>query len=160
MAERPAAIADATANQTAGTTDSAAPGEANAIATDATASTATAVPTGAGVVSEMRDNRPILTVYFESGQANVSNDLAAAAGTLKAWLDTHAGARLAISGYNDPSGNAALNAALSRRRAQGVAAALAAAGIPQGAIDLVRPANTTSMSVSPAQARRVEVTVQ
>lgn len=160
MAERSAPTADTTATEAPKATDSAFAGETNSVATDATASSPTAVPTGAGVVSEMRDNRPMLTVYFESGRADVSNDISAAAGTLKAYLDAHAGSRLAISGYNDPSGNAALNAALSRRRAQGVATALAAAGISQGSIELVRPANTTATSVTAAQARRVEVTVQ
>jgi hypothetical protein len=41
-----------------------------------------------------------------------------------------------------------------------VAAALAAAGIPEGSIDLVKPDDTTSTSVTPEQARRVEVTIQ
>jgi outer membrane protein OmpA-like peptidoglycan-associated protein len=43
--------------------------------------------------------------------------LAAATANLKSYLDAHAGAKLAVSGYNDPSGNAALNAALSKKRA-------------------------------------------
>lgn len=118
------------------------------------------VPAGAGVVSGVRDSKPLLTVYFASGQSTVSNDLAAATADLKSYLDAHAGAKLAVSGYNDPSGNAALNAALSKKRAQGVAAALAAAGIPDGSIELVKPAETTSTSVTPEQARRVEVTIQ
>ncbi|MDE2441894.1 MAG: DUF2853 family protein [Betaproteobacteria bacterium] len=121
---------------------------------------ATAVPAGAGVVSGTRDSKPLLTVYFASGQSTVSNDLAAATANLKSYLDAHAGAKLAVSGYNDPSGNAALNAALSKKRAQGVAAALAAAGIPEGSVDLVKPDDTTSTSVTPEQARRVEVTIQ
>ncbi len=36
-----------------------------------------------------------------------------------------------MSGYNDPSGNAAFNAKLSKKRAQAVAAALKTAGIPE-----------------------------
>ena len=85
------------------------------------------------------------TVYFDSGKSAVSNDLAAAAATLKAYLDGHPGANLAVSGYNDPSGNAA---------------ALKAAGIVDTSVELVKPAEATSTGVTPEQARRVEVTVQ
>ena len=102
----------------------------------------------------------MLDVYFESGQSGVSNEMAAAAATLKAYLDANSGTKLAVSGFNDPSGNAALNAEISKKRAQAVATALAAAGIPQGAIELVKPADTTSAAVTPEQARRVEVTVK
>ena len=130
------------------------------VAVPAAGSAAVAVPAGAGVVSEVRDDKPMLTVYFDSGKAAVSNDLAGASAALKAYLDSHAGSSLAISGYNDPSGNAALNAELSKNRAQAVAAALAAAGIAEGSIALVKPADTTSATVTPEQARRVEVTVQ
>lgn len=121
---------------------------------------AMAVPTGAGVLSGMKDSKPLLTVYFDSGKAAVSKDLAAAAATLKSYLGAHPGARLAVSGYNDPTGNAALNAELSKKRAQAVAAALASAGIPGASIDLVKPGETTTASVTPEQARRVEVTIQ
>ena len=85
------------------------------------------------------------TVYFDSGKSAVSNDLAAAAATLKAYLDGHPGAKLAVSGYNDPSCNAA---------------ALKAAGIVDTSVELVKPAEATSTGVTPEQARRVEVTVQ
>ncbi len=131
---------------------------------DATAGTlpaeASAIPTGAGVVTGVRDEKPILTVYFESGKSDVSNDMGTAAATLKTYLDANPAAKLAVSGYNDPSGNAAFNAELSKQRAQGVAAALTAAGIPQALVELIKPADATSASVTPEQARRVEVTIQ
>ena len=101
----------------------------------------------------------MLSVYFASGQSAVSNDFAKAAGTLKDYRNANPGTKLAVSGFNDPSGNAALNAELSKKRAQAVAAALTGAGIPQGAVQLVKPADTTTVSVTPDQARRVEVTV-
>ncbi|RYG88262.1 MAG: OmpA family protein [Alphaproteobacteria bacterium] len=121
---------------------------------------AAVVPAGAGVVSESRANRPLLRVYFDSGKAAVSNDLATASTKLKTYLDANPGARLAVSGYNDPSGNAAANAELSKTRAQAVAAALAQAGISPNSIDLVKPNETTSASITPEQARRVEVSVR
>ena len=131
---------------------------------DATAGTipaeASAIPEGAGVITGVRDEKPILTVYFESAKSDVSNDMGTAAATLKTYLDANPAAKLAVSGYNDPSGNAAFNAELSKQRAQAVAAALTAAGIPQASVELIKPADATSASVTPEQARRVEVTIQ
>lgn len=156
VAEKPVATDRTTAGEEAAPPVS----EVNPGAQVSENSAAPTVPAGAGVVSGVRDTKPLLTVYFASGQSAVSNDLAAATANLKSYLDAHADAKLAVSGYNDPSGNAALNAALSKKRAQGVAAALVAAGIPEGMIELVKPADTTSTSITPEQARRVEVTIQ
>lgn len=119
-----------------------------------------AVPTGSGVVVGEAVGKPTLTVYFDVGQSAVHNTLAAQAETLKAYLAANPGAKLAVSGYNDPSGNAAANAELSKTRAQGVRDALIAAGVPEGSVELVKPADTTAGSVTPEQARRVEVTIQ
>ena len=102
----------------------------------------------------------MLTVYFDTGKSAVSGDMAAATGALKTYLDAHPGSKLAVSGYNDPSGNAALNAELSKKRAQAVAGALKSAGIAEGSVELVKPADTTAAAVSPGEAGRVEVTVQ
>jgi outer membrane protein OmpA-like peptidoglycan-associated protein len=120
---------------------------------------AVAIPTGAGVISEMRADLPALKVYFEVGKSDVSKDLSAAAADLKSYIDAHPKATLSVSGYNDPTGDAAANAALSKRRAQEVAAALTATGIPAGSISLDRPADTTGGGGN-AEARRVEVTVK
>ena len=151
-AEKPAAPTAATTAATTGI-------EANTAA-DANAAATAAVPAGAGVVSGTENNKPMLTVYFDLAKSDVSNDLATAAGALKTYLAANPGAKLAVSGYNDPSGNAAQNAELSKKRAQAVAAALAAAGIPAASVELVKPAETTTTTVTPDQARRVEVTVQ
>ena len=118
------------------------------------------IPAGAGVTTEMRDGQPVVKVYFDTGKTDVAGAFAATAGGLKGWLDAHPGAKLAISGYSDPSGNAALNAELSKNRAQAVQGALVAAGIPAEAAELVKPANSADGSVSKEAARRVEVTVQ
>ena len=156
--------AEKPATPTAVSTEATTAVEANtAVAANAAAGNAAAtaaVPAGAGVVSGTQDGKPMLTVYFDSGKSAVSNDLATAAGAIKAYLTANPGAKLAVSGYNDPSGNAALNAELSKKRAQGVAAALAATGIPAGSVELVKPAETTTTTVTPEQARRVEVTVK
>jgi outer membrane protein OmpA-like peptidoglycan-associated protein len=119
-----------------------------------------AIPTGAGVTTEARDGKPVVKVYFNTGKAEVVPAFGAAAGGLKAYLDSHAGSTLAVSGYNDKTGNAAKNAELSKPRAQAVKAALVASGIPDTSVALVKPAESTDKSIDNAGARRVEVVVQ
>lgn len=126
-----------------------------------TATTAAAtVPDGAGVVQGEVGGRPKLTVYFDTGKSDVTNDLSTAAAALKDYMTKNPAAKIAVSGYNDPTGNAALNAELSKKRAQGVAKALEGIGIPATAINLEKPAATTDAAVSAAEARRVEVVVK
>lgn len=150
---------EATAPADDGMTTEATGGEAaDAAAGDATATAA--VPEGAGVVAADVDGKPKLTVYFDSGKSDVTNDLAAAAAKVKAYVDANPTAKLAVSGYNDPTGNAAVNAEISKKRAQGVGKALEAVGIPATAIELVKPSDTTDTSGDNTAARRVEVTVQ
>lgn len=136
---------EATAPADDGMTTEATGGEAaDAAAGDATATAA--VPEGAGVVAADVDGKPKLTVYFDSGKSDVTNDLAAAAAKVKAYVDANPTAKLAVSGYNDPTGNAAVNAEISKKRAQGVGKALEAVGIPATAIELVKPSDTTDTS--------------
>lgn len=129
-------------------------------ATPAPAPNAAAAPAGSGVVAGTRNGLPMLTVYFDTGKADVSKDFATVAGSVKDYVAAHPDAKLAVSGFNDPTGNAATNAALSKRRAQGVAAALEATGVPAAAVALEKPADTTATGTSNAEARRVEVTVK
>lgn len=118
------------------------------------------IPAGAGVTSELRDGKPVVKVYFDTGKTDVAAAFAGAAGGLKAWLEANAGSSLAISGYNDPSGNAAANAELAKNRAQAVQAALVAAGIAESSAQLVKPESTADATVPPEAARRVEVVVR
>ncbi|HEY0594540.1 OmpA family protein [Sphingopyxis sp.] len=129
---------------------------------DGTAGTATAaaIPEGAGVVAEERAGKPMLTVYFDTGKSDVSNDLTTAAASVKAYVDGNPGATLAVSGYNDPTGNAAANAELSKNRAQSVKAALEKLGFAADKVVLEKPAETTTTGTDNAAARRVEVTVK
>jgi len=150
---------EATAPVDDGMTTEATGGEAADAAAGDAAATA-AVPEGAGVVAGDVDGKPKLTVYFDSGKSDVTNDLAAAAAKVKAYVDANPTAMLAVSGYNDPTGNAAVNAEISKKRAQGVGKALEAVGIPATAIDLVKPSDTTDTSGDNTAARRVEVTIQ
>ena len=89
-----------------------------------------------------REGKPMLTVYFDTGKSEVSNDLSTAASSVKAYLDSNPAATLAVSGYNDPTGNAAANAELSKNRAQSVKAALEKLGIAAERVLLEKPAET------------------
>jgi outer membrane protein OmpA-like peptidoglycan-associated protein len=137
----------------AATADAAAPAAESATAAQ------TDAPNGAGVVSETRDGLPALKIYFDVGKSAVSADLANASQAVRAYLHAHPNAHLVVSGYNDPTGNAAANAALSKSRAQNVAAALEKAGVAASAITLEKPADSTS-SITGAESRRVEVAVR
>jgi outer membrane protein OmpA-like peptidoglycan-associated protein len=160
MAEKTSTTTNVATTAPATTAETATGVSANAATSAAQGTASTAIPAGAGVVSGERDSKPMLTVYFDTGKSAVTKDMAAAATTLKTYLDAHPGSKLAVSGYNDPSGNAALNAELSKKRAQAVAAALKSAGVPETSVVLVKPSDTTTTTVSPEQARRVEITVQ
>lgn len=121
---------------------------------------AAVIPEGAGVTVETRDGKPVAKVYFETGKADVVPAFTETAAGLKAYLDGHSGSALAVSGFNDKTGNAAANAELSKNRAQAVKAALVSAGIADSAVELVKPSDTTDTSTNNAAARRVEVVVR
>lgn len=126
----------------------------------ATGAAPVVIPTGAGVLSETRDNRPALNVYFDVGKSEVTKDLAPASQPLRDYLAANPKAWLTVSGFNDPTGNAAANAELSKKRAQQVAAALKAAGVSEASIKLEKPAETSGTGTTNAESRRVEVTIK
>jgi len=118
-----------------------------------------APPEGAGIVSEVVDGRPKVSVYFAVGKNEIAPDFAAAVAPVKAWLDANPADRAQLSGFTDPTGNAAANAELAKKRAQAVAAALSAEGVAPERIDLVKPDDTSDEASDLAGARRVEITV-
>ena len=124
------------------------------------AAPAAPIPEGSGVVAADREGKPMLTIYFDTGKSAVSNDLSTAAAAVKAYVDANPGATLAVSGYNDPTGNAAANAELSKSRAQSVKAALEKLGFAADRVVLEKPTDTTTTATDNAAARRVEVVVK
>ena len=118
------------------------------------------VPAGAGVTASTVAGLPQLDVYFDTGKAAVSTDFGQRNAALVAALKAAPTAKAVVSGYNDPTGNAAANAALAKHRAQAVAAALKDAGVAEDRIVLEKPAETTQGTGSDAAARRVEVNVR
>ena len=144
----------------AASSEAMAPSSAAADITLAPAEGAVAIPEGDGVTVESRDSKPVVKVYFASGKTVVPNAIDGARAGLKSYLETHAGSTLGVSGFNDASGNADVNAALSKRRAEAVRDVLVSAGIPAASVVLVKPANTTDAAAAGSAARRVEVVVQ
>jgi uncharacterized protein YidB (DUF937 family)/outer membrane protein OmpA-like peptidoglycan-associated protein len=152
-----AAAAKAAADKAAADTAAAAKTTADAAAK----AVAEAIPAGAGLVGYMADGMPALKVYFDSGKTAVAKEFGDKSKDIVEFLKANAGAKAIVSGYNDPTGNAAANAELSKNRAKGVAAALKAAGIADDRLLLEKPANTTAgAALSNEEARRVEVTIR
>ena len=112
-----------------------------------------------GAKPDVADNLPMQRVYFDTGKAEVPADLASRLDEIKAYLDDNSAASVAISGYNDTTGDAAANAALARERAEAVRDALVAAGIPAGRITLDKPRQATESKDTLAESRRVDVRV-
>ncbi|MDO4906050.1 MAG: OmpA family protein [Lautropia sp.] len=95
-------------------------------------------------------------VHFASASALLPTDTGAEiAGVIDA-LKASPARRVLVAGYHDPTGNAAFNEQLARRRAFAVRNALLAQGIEQDRIIMRKPERTTGTG-SNAEARRVEL---
>ena len=153
LADKAAVDADAAATATADA--------AKAAAEAAMKAAPEAAPVGSGVVSYVADGMPALKVYFDSGKVAVASEFGAKSKDLVEFLKANATAKAVVSGFNDPTGNAAANAELSKNRAKGVAAAVKAAGIAEDRVLVEKPAAPTAGAAkSNAEARRVEVTIR
>lgn len=118
------------------------------------------VPDGAGVVDEMDNDMPVLRVFFDTGSTNVAPAFADKAQSMVTYLQEHPGVVAVISGFNDPTGDAARNAELSKQRAQAVKSALEAAGVPPDSAVMEKPAETSDTGASNAASRRVDVVLR
>ncbi len=116
------------------------------------------VPDGAGIVTSEVDGRPVVSVYFDTAKSDIDPGFGVQTASLRDWLAAHPGNHLQVSGFNDPRGDAAFNAQLSKTRAFAVRDALIKLGVPATDLDLVKPVDTTDDNGSYAHARRVDVT--
>ena len=119
-----------------------------------------AIPQGEGLVAADVGGVPMLTVFFATAQARVSNRLGDESAALRAFLAAHPEARVSVSGYVDPRGSAAMNAELAKNRAVNVRVALIGVGIPANRIDLDKPADIVADAGSFANDRKVEVKIK
>ena len=110
----------------------------------------------AGDSASVKVENGVVKFYFAPGKADLAAGGTEALGeTIKAVSD---GKKAVVSGYNDPTGDAAANAELAKQRAFALRDLLKASGISEDKIELKKPEQTTA-SGSPAEARRVEVTL-
>ncbi len=118
---------------------------------------ASAAPDGAAVQDAADQGVPLLRVFFDSGKIEVAPEFADKSKALVDYLKANADVKAVISGFNDPTGDAAKNAELSKHRAQAVRAALVLAGVPEDRTVLEKPADATDTGTTNAASRRVDV---
>lgn len=97
----------------------------------------------------------VVKFFFASGKADLAAGASEAlAEVVKGVLE--GGKTAVVSGFHDATGDAAVNAELSKQRALAVRDALKALGVPEEKVELKKP-EVTQGSGSNAEARRVEV---
>lgn len=96
-------------------------------------------------------------IFFETGKSEVPASAATDVAPIAMYLKANSTATVAVSGYHDASGNADVNAEVSKERAKAVRAVLVAAGVEESRVVLDKP--QVSLGGNDADARRVEVTV-
>lgn len=97
-------------------------------------------------------------LYFESNSAEFPADTNLSLAAVISYLRNNSSSSAVVSGFHDPSGNAAHNEELSFNRAIAVRDLLQKSGVTADRIILKKPAATTGTG-SPEEARRVEVQV-
>ena len=101
---------------------------------------------------------PAAKVLFASGKTEVPAESADAMEKVVDFLAAGKDAKVQLSGYNDPSGDPAKNAELSKLRAFAVRDALKAAGVAEDRIVLKKPEDTNKAG-NPDEARAVEISL-
>lgn len=130
----------------------------------ATPAVAVAMPAAAvgaaGAADEMVDlplaGVIVVRVQFDLDQATLQPDAPAQLALAVKALADAPGKKLVIAGFHDPSGDAAHNADLAKRRAVAVRLALVAQGA-DGTLVLLRKPEQTALGGPPEEARRVEI---
>jgi outer membrane protein OmpA-like peptidoglycan-associated protein len=102
---------------------------------------------------------PTATVYFDVDQSALPAGSDTALSAVIIYLKDNPASTAVISGYRDPTGDAAANEELAKSRAMAVRDALIAAGVENTRIDMEKPVETTGTGAL-EDARRVEVTVR
>lgn len=99
----------------------------------------------------------VVKFYFATGKAVVAPGAKEALTEIVSAVK--GGKKAIISGYHDAQGSPEKNALLAKDRAEAVAAALLAEGVAETSIELRKPESSLAEG-APAEARRVEVTLQ
>ena len=112
-------------------------------------------PTAAEAAAPVTLERIFFAVGTDALPPEASDVLARVSTTARATTT----AVVSVSGFHDPTGDAAANAELARRRAEAVRHALEAHGVPPEQIRLNKPMETAG-GTDLADARRVELRVE
>ncbi|SFA83845.1 Outer membrane protein OmpA [Collimonas sp. OK607] len=99
----------------------------------------------------------VVKIFFETGKSEAPASAATDVAAIVVYLKANQAATVAVSGYHDASGNADVNAEVSKERAKAVRAVLVAAGVEEARVIFDKP--QVSLGGNDADARRVEVTV-
>jgi outer membrane protein OmpA-like peptidoglycan-associated protein len=129
-----------------------------AVPTPASPAAVAAMPAPASVAAAPMA-KPMATLYFATGKINVPVETNNLLASVVAYLKANPASKAVISGYNDPRGDAAMNAELSKNRAKAARESLKAAGIDEARIEMRKPGDT-NLSGDPKEARRVEISVE
>ena len=152
--------ASQSASAAAPTVAASAPAANNAASAAGSSAPSAAAAPAASVAADQVEGKPRVTVYFDVSKADVAADFAAVSADLRKAMTDNPALKAQLAGFNDPTGNAASNALLAKKRAQAVRTALLAAGIAPARIELVKPAAPIAGApVDNAAARRVEITL-
>ncbi len=100
-----------------------------------------------------------LKLYFDEGSAAPSGDAARQLGGFIVYAKANPGARVSVSGYNEPSGDASANEELARNRALAIRNVLVGQGVSEDAVDMNKPLATTGVSQG-RESWRVEVSIE
>jgi outer membrane protein OmpA-like peptidoglycan-associated protein len=114
----------------------------------------------AAAVAEIAEvGEPLVTLYFDSGKADLPAVAKDELAKVTAKLAAEPTKLILLSGYHDETGGAAVNAEIAKARAGAVKTALVAAGVAADKVAMRKPA-TTLGGTDAAAARRVEIRVQ
>jgi hypothetical protein len=102
---------------------------------------------------------PLANFYFEVDQSELPVAREGSLESVIEYLKANPTAVATVSGFHDPTGDAAYNEELAKNRAMTVRDAMMAAGVPEAQIELVKPIVTTGGG-DLAEARRVEVAIR
>jgi len=102
---------------------------------------------------------PLANFYFEVDQSELPVAREGSLESVIEYLKANPTAVATVSGFHDPTGDAAYNEELAKNRAITVRDAMMAAGVPESQIEMVKPIVTTGGG-DLAEARRVEVAIR
>jgi len=102
---------------------------------------------------------PLANFYFEVDQSELPVAREGSLESVVEYLKANPTAVATVSGFHDPTGDAAHNEELAKNRAMTVRDAMMAAGVPEAQIEMVKPIVTTGGG-DLAEARRVEVAIR